>query len=52
MKKAGEILIVSDMDVEKQEICLLLKKREVVEKMFEIYKTVLNADKLYQDAER
>ena len=47
MKKAGKILIVSDMDVEKQEIYLLLKKREVVEKMFETYKTVLNADKLY-----
>jgi len=47
MKKAGKILIVSDMDVEKQEIYLLLKKREVVEKMFDTYKTVLNADKLY-----
>jgi transposase len=47
MKKAGKILIVSDMDVEKQEIYLLYKKREVVEKMFDTYKTVLNADKLY-----
>ncbi len=46
-KRAGKILIVSDMDVEKQEIYLLLKKREVVEKMFDTYKTVLNADKLY-----
>ncbi len=35
------------MDVEKQEIYLLHKKREVVEKMFDTYKTVLNADKLY-----
>ena len=52
MKKAGKILIVSDMDVEKLEIYLLLKKREVVEKMFDTYKTVLNADKLYlQDDE-
>ncbi|NQE06576.1 hypothetical protein C5S32_11965 [ANME-1 cluster archaeon GoMg1] len=47
MKKAGKILILSDMDVEKQEIYLLYKKREVVEKMFNTYKTVLNADKLY-----
>ena len=39
MKKAGKILIISDMDVEKQEIYLLYKKREVVEKMFDTYKT-------------
>ncbi|MBE0517572.1 MAG: transposase [Methanophagales archaeon] len=52
MKKAGKILIISDMDVEKREIYLLHKKREVVEKMFDTYKTVLNADKLYlQDDE-
>ena len=52
MKKAGKILIISDMDVEKLEIYLLYKKREVVEKMFDTYKTVLNADKLYlQDDE-
>jgi transposase len=52
MKKAGKILIVSDMDLEKQEIYHLYKKREVVEKMFDTYKTVLNADKLYlQDDE-
>jgi len=52
MKKAGKILIVSDMDVEKLEIYLLYKKREVVEKMFDTYKTVLNADTLYlQDDE-
>ncbi|MEA2032547.1 MAG: transposase [Euryarchaeota archaeon] len=43
---------ISDMNVEKQEIYLLYKKREVVEKMFDTYKTVLNADKLYlQDDE-
>lgn len=52
MKKAGKILIISDRDVKKQEIYLLYKKREVVEKMFDTYKTVLNADKLYlQDDE-
>ncbi|RZN44227.1 MAG: hypothetical protein EFT35_00230 [Methanophagales archaeon ANME-1-THS] len=52
MKRAGKILIISDMDREKQEIYRLYKKREVVEKMFDTYKTVLNADKLYlQDDE-
>ncbi len=52
MKKAGKILIISDMDVKKMEIYLLFKKREVVEKMFDSYKSVLNADKLYlQDDE-
>jgi transposase len=52
VKKAGKILILSDMNIEKQEIYLLYKKREVVEKMFDTYKTVLNADKLYlQDDE-
>jgi len=52
MKNAGKILIISDMDVEKREIYLHLTKREVVEKMFDTYKTVLNADKLYlQDDE-
>jgi Transposase len=52
MKKAGKILIISVMDVKKQELYLLFKKREVVEKMFDRYKTVLNADELYlQDDE-
>jgi transposase len=52
MRKAGKILIISVMDIKKQEIYLLFKKREVVEKMFDRYKSVLNADKLYlQDDE-
>ena len=34
MKKAGKILIVTDMDVEKEEIYHIYKKREVVEKMY------------------
>jgi transposase len=52
MKKTGKILIISNMNVEKQEIYMLYKKREMVEKMFDTYKTVLNADKLYlQDDE-
>jgi len=52
MKKTGKILIISNMNIAKLEIYLLYKKREVVEKMFDTYKTVLNADKLYlQDDE-
>ncbi|HJH29512.1 MAG TPA: hypothetical protein C5S51_07460 [Methanosarcinaceae archaeon] len=47
MKRAGQILIVSNMDVEEYEIFELFKKREFVEKMFDTYKTVLDADKLY-----
>ena len=47
MKRAGQILIVSNMDVEEYEVFELFKKRESVEKMFDTYKTVLDADKLY-----
>lgn len=47
MKRAGQILIVSNLDVEECEIFELFKKRETVEKMFDTYKTVLDADKLY-----
>ena len=52
MKKAGRILILSNLKVEEVEIYELYKKREGIEKMFDTYKTVLNADKLYlQDDE-
>ena len=47
MKRAGQILIMSNLDVEGFEIFELFKKRETVEKMFDTYKTVLDADKLY-----
>ncbi|MFZ2070251.1 MAG: hypothetical protein WAV32_01335 [Halobacteriota archaeon] len=48
----GKILVLSDMDVEEDEIYELHKKRETIEKMFDTYKTVLNADKIYlQDEE-
>ncbi len=47
MKKAGQILIISNLDVEEKEIFELFKKREGVEKMFDTYKNVLEADKLY-----
>lgn len=42
MKQAGQILIVSNLDVGEYEIFELLKKRETVEKMFDTYKTVLD----------
>ena len=52
MKMTGKILILSNMDIESKEIFYLFKKRENIEKMFDTYKTVLNADKLYlQDDE-
>ena len=52
MKKAGKILILSNLDVEEGEVYELYKKRETVEKMFDTYKTVLEADKIYlQDDE-
>nr|QNO49098.1 hypothetical protein CPECMPGB_00018 [Methanosarcinales archaeon ANME-2c ERB4]QNO49135.1 hypothetical protein DBBAIPCH_00018 [Methanosarcinales archaeon ANME-2c ERB4] len=52
MKKAGKILILSNMDVDGTEIYELYKGRETVEKMFDTYKTVLEADKIHlQDDE-
>ena len=47
MRRAGRILILSNLDVEEQDVYELYKKREGIEKMFDAYKTVLNADKLY-----
>ncbi len=52
MKRAGQILIVSNMDVEEYEVFKLFKKRESVEKMFDTYKTVLDADKLYLQSDK
>lgn len=52
LEKAGCILIVSNLDIEEKEIFLLYKKRDGVEKLFDTYKTTLNADILYlQDDE-
>lgn len=52
MKKAGKILILSNLDVDGTGIYELYKGRETVEKMFDTYKTVLEADKIYlQDDE-
>jgi len=47
MKRAGQILIMSNLDIDVKEIFGLFKKRETIEKMFDTYKTVLDADKLY-----
>jgi transposase len=52
MDKAGKILILSNLDVDGAEIYEIYKSRETVEKMFDTYKTVLEADKIYlQDDE-
>ncbi len=52
LTKAGSILIVSDLNIEEKEVFLMYKKRDGVEKLFDTYKNVLNADILYlQDDE-
>ena len=47
MKRAGRILIVSNLDVSPEEIFLLYKKRDGVENLFDVYKTMLQADRTY-----
>ena len=52
MKRTGMILILSSKDMPVQEMYELYKKRERVEKLFDAYKNVLDADRLYlQDDE-
>lgn len=52
LKRAGRILIVSDLNIEGKEVFLMYKQRGGVENLFDTYKTVLNADKMYlQDDE-
>jgi len=52
LKNAGTILILSSKDLPEQEMYELYKKRERVEKLFDTYKNVLDADRLYlQDDE-
>jgi len=46
-KRAGKFLIISNYDIGKKEMYELYKKRDHVEKLFDAYKTTLNADKLY-----
>ena len=51
-KKAGKIIIISNQDTQELEIYELYKKRERIEKLFDSYKSALDADKLYlQDDE-
>jgi hypothetical protein len=51
-KLAGKILVASNLDIKEEELYELFKKRERVEKMFDTYKNVLDADRLYlQDDE-
>jgi transposase len=47
MKRAGRILIVSNIDVSPERIYLLYKKRDGVENLFDVYKTTLQADRTY-----
>lgn len=46
-KRAGKFLIISNYDIEKKEMYELYKKRDSIEKLFDVYKTTLDADKLY-----
>jgi transposase len=52
MKKAGRILILSNKEMSEKEAYELYKRREIVEKRFDTYKSTLSADRLYlQDNE-
>jgi len=51
-KRAGRILIVSNLDIEEKDIFLQYKSRDRIEKLFDTYKSALQADTLYlQDNE-
>lgn len=51
-KRAGRILIVSNLDIEEKDIFLQYKSRDRIEKLFDTYKSALQADTLYlQDTE-
>jgi transposase len=52
LEKAGKILLVSNVDLAPEEVFLMYKKRDTVEKHYDTYKSILKADKLYlQDNE-
>ena len=52
MEKAGKILLVSNVDLAPEDVFLMYKKRDTVEKHYDTYKSILEADKLYlQDNE-
>lgn len=51
-RRAGRILIVSNLDLDEKEIFMQYKSRDRIEKLFDTYKNVLQADTLYlQDNE-
>lgn len=51
-KRTGRILIVSNLDLDEKEIFMQYKSRDRIEKLFDTYKNVLQADTLYlQDNE-
>jgi len=45
--RSGKILIVSSLDIDTLDLYLLNKKRDSIEKLFDTYKTTLNADRTY-----
>lgn len=47
LQKAGKIIIISNLNRREEEIFQLYKSRDRIEKLFESYKTILEADKLY-----
>lgn len=47
MEKAGRIIIMSNVDTSCEQLYKMYKSRDRIEKMFDTYKTVLEADKLY-----
>lgn len=52
LEKAGKILLVSNIDLAPEDVFLMYKKRDTVEKHYDTYKNMLEADKLYlQDNE-
>jgi transposase len=46
-KRAGRILIVSNLDIEEKDIFLQYKSRDRIKKLFDTYKSALQADTLY-----
>jgi transposase len=52
MKRSGRILLISNLDVPEKTVYEIYKKRELVEQLFDSYKSTLSADRLYlQDNE-
>jgi len=47
LEKAGNIIMISNLDSEPKEIFLLYKRRDLVEKHYDSFKTILEADRIY-----